>query len=135
MSGGPDQDRRARGIAAYASQFGIPEEEVEAYLSSLIGPRMAGEAIAAQGGGAWEDDVLSLRDRSLIVLASLITQGGADARLRGHVRWALEHGATPAQLEELATLLAIYAGYARASTAMEVIRAELDALARAEPGS
>ena len=27
-------------------------------------------------GGAWPDDVLSLRDRSLIVIASLITQGG-----------------------------------------------------------
>jgi 4-carboxymuconolactone decarboxylase len=123
-----DTTRRARGIAAYASQFGIPEEEVEAHLSSLIGPRMAGEAIAAQGGGAWEEGVLSLRDRSLIVLASLITQGGADARLRGHVRWAIEHGATPGEIEELATLLAIYAGYARASTAMETIREALAAV-------
>ena len=121
----PGQTRRARGIAAYASQFGIPEEEVEAHLGSLIGPRMAREAIAAQGGGAWEEGVLSLRDRSLIVLASLITQGGAEARLRGHVRWAVEHGVTPAQIEELATLLAIYAGYPRASTAIEMIRAEL----------
>jgi 4-carboxymuconolactone decarboxylase len=123
----PDQTRRARGIAAYASQFGIPDEEVEGYLSSLIGPRMAGEAIAAQGGGAWEDGLLSLRERSLIVLASLITQGGAEARLRGHARWAVEHGVTSAQIDELATLVAIYAGYARASTAIEAIRAELGA--------
>lgn len=118
MADAGDRTRRARGIAAYASQFGIPKDEVEGYLSSLIGPRMAGEAIAAQGGGAWEEGVLSLRDRSLIVLASLITQGGADARLRGHVRWAIEHDVTPEQIEELVTLLAIYTGYARASTAM-----------------
>jgi alkylhydroperoxidase/carboxymuconolactone decarboxylase family protein YurZ len=123
-----DGTRRTRGIAAYASQFGIPEEEVEAHLGSLIGSRMAAEAIAAAGGGAWEEGPLSLRDRSLIVLASLITQGGAEARLRGHIRWAIEHGVTPEQLEELATLLAIYAGYPRASTAMETIRAELAAL-------
>lgn len=36
--------------------------------------------------GAWPDDVLSLRDRSLIVVASLITQGAVETRLRGHVR-------------------------------------------------
>jgi hypothetical protein len=35
---------------------------------------------------------------------------------------------TPAQIEELCTLLGIYAGYPRASTAMEVIRGELEAL-------
>lgn len=126
-----DQTRRARGIAAYASQFDIPEGEVESYLSSLIGPRMAAEAIVAQGGGAWEEGILSLRERSLIVLASLITQGGAEARLRGHVRWAVAHGVTPVQIEELMTLLAIYAGYPRASTAAEVIREEL-AVARTD---
>jgi hypothetical protein len=27
-------------------------------------------------------------------LASLITHGGSGARLRGHVRWAVEHGVT-----------------------------------------
>ena len=128
MSAGEESGRRARGIAAYASQFGIAEDEVETYLGSLIGPRMAGEAIAAAGGGAWEEGILSLRDRSLIVLSSLITQGGAEARLRGHIRWAVDHDVAPAQIEELCTLLGIYAGDPRAATAMEVIREELAAL-------
>lgn len=123
-----DSARHRRGLTAYANQFGIEEGDVEAHLSALIGPRMAQEAIAAAGGGAWEEGVLSLRERSLIVLASLITQGGCEARLRGHVRWAVAHGVTPSQLEELATLLAIYAGYARASTAIETIRQELAVL-------
>lgn len=125
MSVSEESSRRARGIAAYASQFGIPESEVETYMGSLLGDRMAREAIAAAGGGAWKEGILSLRDRSLIVLASLITQGGADARLRGHIRWAIEHDVTPAQIEELCTLLGIYAGYPRAATAMEIIREEL----------
>ena len=128
MTGGTDSERRARGLAAYASQFGIAESEVPAHLGALIGDRMAGEAISSAGGGAWEDQPLTLRERSMIVLASLITQGGADARLRGHVRWAVEHGVTAEQIEELATLLTIYAGFPRASTAMELIRAELAAL-------
>lgn len=128
MTGDADSARRARGLAAYASQFGIAESEVPAHLGALIGDRMAGEAISAAGGGAWEEGTLTLRERSMIVLASLITQGGADARLRGHVRWAVEHGVTADQIEELATLLAVYAGFPRATTAMELIRAELASL-------
>jgi 4-carboxymuconolactone decarboxylase len=120
--------RRERGIASYASQFGISEAEVEGHLGALIGSRMAVEAIMAAGGGAWEEGILTLRERSMIVLASLITQGGAEHRLRGHVRWAREHGVSGEQIEELATLLSIYTGYPRTSTAMETIRAELAAL-------
>ncbi len=132
MSRDADSARRARGLAAYASQFGIAESEVAAHLGALVGDRMAGEAISSAGGGAWEEGKLTLRERSMIVLASLITQGGADARLSGHVRWAVEHGVTPEQIEELATLLTIYAGFPRAATAMELIRAELAAMG-AEP--
>jgi 4-carboxymuconolactone decarboxylase len=93
-------------------------------MRGMLGDRMAREAIDA-AGGAWVDDCLSLRDRSLIVVAALVTQSGADARLRGHLRWALDHGATPEELEALITLLAVYAGYPRASTAMELLREEL----------
>ncbi len=74
------------------------------------------------------DDCLSLRDRSLVVLAALMTQGGVEERLRGHTRWALDHGVTPEELEATATLLAVYIGYPRASVAMQTI----NEVARAE---
>ena len=114
--------RRERGIAVYASQFGVSTAEAERIFTERYGERMAEEAFNAQGGSAWEADALSLRDRSLIVLTALITQGGAESRLRQHVGWALEHGATTEELEALASLLAVYAGYPRASVGMEVIR-------------
>ena len=117
--------RIARGRAAYASQFRVPEAEAVEELKRLVGERMAAEAINA-AGGAWVEDSLSLRDRSLVVLAALITQGSVDARLRVHVRWALDHGVTPSELEALAALLAVYVGYPRASVAMETIRQVLD---------
>jgi alkylhydroperoxidase/carboxymuconolactone decarboxylase family protein YurZ len=120
-------DRRERGIDAYASQFGIPPEEVPAWLEERFGKRFAEEAISA-AAGAWRDDVLSLRESSLIVVAALIAQGGADDRLRTHVRWAVDHGATREELEALATLLAVYAGFPRASVGMEIVRQELDRL-------
>ena len=116
--------RRRKGIAAYASQFAIPEDEVWDHMSALVGERMAEEAILT-AGAAWVDDCLCLRDRSLITLAALIAQGGVEARVRPHVRWAVEHGATREELEALATLLAVYAGFPRASVGIELIRDEL----------
>jgi alkylhydroperoxidase/carboxymuconolactone decarboxylase family protein YurZ len=116
-----------RGLEAYASQFGIEPEAVLDHMTGLVGERMAREAIIS-AAGAWTDDCLTLRDRSLIVLAALIVQGGAEARMRPHVRWAIEHGATREELEAMCALLAVYAGYPRASTGVEVVREELDRL-------
>ena len=115
------RDRTSRGRAAYASQFGLPEDEAVELLETIVGERMAGEAVQA-AGGAWVEDCLSLRDRSLVVVAALAAQGGVEERLRTHVRWALEHGVTPEELDAALSLLAVYVGYPRASVAMEVIR-------------
>jgi len=120
-------ERYDRGLDAYASQFGIAREEVPGWFAERFGERFGEEAINA-AGGAWPDDCLNLRDRSLIVLAALIAQGGVEERLRGHVRWAVEHGATRDELEALAALLAVYAGFPKASAGLEVIRSELDRL-------
>jgi 4-carboxymuconolactone decarboxylase len=117
-------NRWERGLAAYASQFGIDASEVEAWFAERHAERFGTEAINA-AGGAWVDDELSLRDRSLVVVAALVALGGVEERLRGHVRWALEHGVKPEELEAVVALLAVYVGYPRASTANEVVREEL----------
>jgi 4-carboxymuconolactone decarboxylase len=117
-------ERYERGLEAYASQFGIDASEVEAWFEARHGRRFGEEAINA-AGGAWVDDELSLRDRSIAVVAALIAQGGVDDRLRGHVRWAIDHGVTPAELEALVALLAVYVGYPKASVANEIVRDEL----------
>lgn len=124
-------ERYERGLDAYASQFGIPREDVPAWFAERMGERFGTEAINA-AALAWVEDCLDLRDRSLIVVAALVTQGGLDARLRGHVRWALEHGSSREELEALVTLLAVYVGFPRASAAMEIVR---DELALIEAGS
>lgn len=126
-----DDDRYERGLDVYASQFGIPREDVPAWFAERLGERFGVEAVQA-AAGAWVDDCLSLRDRSLLVVAALVAQGGVDARLRGHVRWALEHGSSREELEALVTLLAVYVGFPRASVAMDVVR---DELARLEAGA
>jgi 4-carboxymuconolactone decarboxylase len=126
-SSGAERDERwARGTAAYAGQFRIGEDEVFARLAGTVGERMATEAINAAGGAWAEDDVLSVRERSLVVVAALVAQGGVDARLRGHVRWALDHGVSPQELEAAVAVLAVYVGYPKASVAMELVREVLE---------
>lgn len=124
-------DRWARGLAVYASQFGIDTDEVFEFMRAGFGETMATEAIHA-AGGAWREQVLSFRDRSLVVLAALVTQGAVDDRLRLHARWALSNGVSPDQLEAAVALLAIYSGYPRASVAMEIVRDVLDDESRQE---
>lgn len=122
-------DRYERGLDAYASQLGIARDDVPSWFAERFGERFAEEAINT-AGGAWPADALSLRDRSLIVVAALVTQGGVESRLRSHVRWAIEHGSTRQELDAVVTLLAVYCGFPRASTGMEVVRDELDRLDR-----
>jgi 4-carboxymuconolactone decarboxylase len=122
-------DRFERGLDAYASQFGIAREDVPAWFSERFGERFGTEAINA-AGGVWDGPRLSPRDRSLVVVAALVSQAGVEERLRGHVRWAIAHGSNRVELEELVTLLAVYVGYPRASIAMEIVRQELELVER-----
>lgn len=120
-------ERWEKGLEAYASQFGVAKEDVWEFMIRLVGERMAREAIESSAT-TWVEDCLSLRDRSLIVVTALIVQGGVESRLRPHVRWAIEHGATREELEALCTLLAVYAGYPKASVGVQIVREELDVL-------
>jgi alkylhydroperoxidase/carboxymuconolactone decarboxylase family protein YurZ len=127
MRAATDNDRYERGLDAYASQFRIAREDVGAWFAEHVGERFGEEAIHS-AAHAWDDDELSLRDRSLVVIAALITQGDAEPQLRMHTRWAIDHGSTREELEALATLLAIYAGQPRAARGLMAIREELDRL-------
>ncbi len=114
--------RLRRGRESYGRQFGVPPDDAEARLGELVGPRMAGEAVLA-AGGVWGTGPLTTRDRSLAVVSALVALGGVEPRLRSHLRLAMDNGLGQADLEELLTLLAVYVGYARASVAMEELRA------------
>jgi alkylhydroperoxidase/carboxymuconolactone decarboxylase family protein YurZ len=128
-------DRRGRGISVYGDQFGVPGEEAERRFVERFGRRFAEEAFSASGGGAWEDGPLTRRERSLAVVAMLAALGGVEPRLRTHVRFALENGATVDELDATVCLVATYAGFARASVAMEIVRDELVVLGVPFPDS
>lgn len=130
----PPGDRFERGLEAYGSQFGIDPDDVPDWFAERFGERFGTEAINA-AGGVWDGSFLSPRDRSLVVVAALAALGGLEERLRGHVRWAVARGSSRGELEELVTLLAVYAGFPRASVAMEIVREELHLLEGGKPDS
>ncbi len=121
-------NRRERGLEVYAAQLGVTPAEAERQFVETYGSLFAEEAFASAGGSTWDGSPLSRRDRSLVVLAVLAALGGVEPRLRTHVGFALKNGATPDELEALLALVAVYAGFPRASVAMEVVRDELERL-------
>jgi 4-carboxymuconolactone decarboxylase len=80
-------------------------------------------------GDIWARPELAPRDRSLIVVASLITNGSTE-QLRGHLVRAKQNGLTETELKEVIIHLAFYAGWPRAMSAVRVAR---EVFAEAEP--
>ena len=72
-------------------------------------------------GEIWERPGLSRRDRSLITVATLIALG-REKQLDGHLERALANGVTKAEIGEVITHLAFYAGWPAAMTAAQVAK-------------
>jgi 4-carboxymuconolactone decarboxylase len=67
----------------------------------------------------WQRPDLSARDRSVVTVASLIARNQS-ADMPVEFSRALENGVTPAELSEIITHLAFYAGWGNAMSAVEV---------------
>lgn len=66
-------------------------------------------------GEVWSrTDKLSLRDRSLVTVTSLISQGITDSSLTYHLQEAKKNGITRSEVAEIITHIAFYAGWPKA---------------------
>lgn len=72
-------------------------------------------------GDIWRRPELAPRDRSLITVAALITNGSTD-QLRAHLGIAKANGLAEAELKEAIIHLAFYAGWPRAMSAIAVAK-------------
>jgi 4-carboxymuconolactone decarboxylase len=73
-------------------------------------------------GEIWSRPQLSRRDRSIVVIAILVSLGTV-AELAVHAPAGLRHGLTRVEVEEIVTHLSLYAGIPRAIEAMGAVRA------------
>ena len=68
---------------------------------------------------------LTLAQRELLTLASLVTIGGLEAQLRGHTRGAIRVGCTPTEIIETVIHTEQYSGFPKALNAIRVVTDQL----------
>lgn len=74
-------------------------------------------------GEVWSrNDLLSLRDRSVVTLTALISQGLADSSLVHHMQTARKNGVTRTEIAEIITHIAFYAGWPKAWAAFRLAK-------------
>ena len=74
-------------------------------------------------GEVWSrNDLLSLRDRSLVTMTSLISQGITDSSLLHHMQAAKKNGITRVEAAEIITHVAFYAGWPKAWAAFRLAK-------------
>ena len=77
-------------------------------------------------GDVWQRPGLDLKTRSLVTVA-MLTALGKQHELRGHVRGALNNGATPEELQEVLLHASIYCGLPAAVEAFRTAAEVVDA--------
>jgi len=74
-------------------------------------------------GQVWSrEDKLSLRDRSLVTVVALMSQGLVDSSFRYHLESARKNGVTRTEIAEILTHAAFYAGWPKAWAAFRMAK-------------
>lgn len=98
---------------AVESQVGAVSEGLAHYTNELL------------FNDLWRRPGLSARDRSLVTVSALIANGQV-AQLPFHLNRAMDNGVTKAQVSEILTHLAFYAGWPNVFSAVPVVKDVLD---------
>jgi 4-carboxymuconolactone decarboxylase len=120
-----DDDRYERGVEmlkkVYAGDVVVPPEGAMAFTDVMI------KSLFAE---VWTRDVLSLRDRRLILLGAIGALGEKDT-FGIQAKASLKNDElTPEQLREVLIMLANYAGYPRAAGMLGVVEQQIAAVAK-----
>jgi 4-carboxymuconolactone decarboxylase len=86
-----------------------------------VSPALEHYAEATLANGLWKRPGLPPRDRSIVTVAAVITRNHA-VLLPEQVRLALDNGVKPAELSEVITHLAFYAGWGNAMAATAIAK-------------
>lgn len=74
-------------------------------------------------GEVWsKNDVLPLKERSIVTISSLISMGITDSSLKYHLETAKKNGVTKDEMAEIITQLGFYAGWPKAWAAFNLAK-------------
>lgn len=96
----------------------------EAVIQSLesISPDLGKYIVEFAFGDIYERDGLSLQEREMITLASLLTAGGCEPQLEVHINGALNVGLTRKKIIEVFLQCIPYAGFPKVLNAVSVAK-------------
>jgi 4-carboxymuconolactone decarboxylase len=112
---------QAQDHASVACDTSRPAASRAQQLMGDVDPKLADLTDKVLFGDVWERPELSKRDRSLITVAALIAMNRPD-QLRSHLALAQQNGVSQAELIEVITQMAFYAGWPNAVSAIAVAR-------------
>lgn len=120
-----DSERRKRGVEmiqeVYAGDVIVPPEGAMVFTDVML------EQVFAE---VWSRDVLSIRDRRLLLLG-IIAEKGEPNTFGIQAKAALKRGELePDELRELLLMIAQYAGYPRAAALVGVIEQKIAEVAK-----
>lgn len=119
-------ERFAKGKDRYDEVYG--EGAADRLLGSLDGvAREVGRyGIEFNYGDIYRRPGLDLKQRQVATIASLVTLGGCDPQLAGHVKAARRVGLTAAEIQEVIVHCVQYAGFPRTLNALAFARTALE---------
>ena len=102
----------------------IKGDSVVALAADLtdISPELGYQTVAWAYGDIYSRTALSPRDRQLVTLGMLTSQGGEETELRAHIPLALQVGLTPDEIVETFLHAAVYCGFPRAINATQMAK-------------
>jgi len=102
-------------------KHGTPPSTLTANDVNAVSPALAHYTEGALIDGLWKRPELSPRDRSVVTVAAMIARIQT-IEMPYHFALALDNGVKPAELSEIITHLAFYAGWANAMSAVAVAK-------------
>src|ERR1700733_15630368 len=122
MTGAPimdTQDQHDRGLALRTQLFGREAVEIRMNAFGEFGKPLQHMINAYAYGDVWSRTALPLATKSLVMIA-MLAAAGHDKALAVHINGALKNGCTPAQIQEVLLLLALYCGIPAANEAHQI---------------
>jgi 4-carboxymuconolactone decarboxylase len=109
--------RYQRGLKTLKRIHGQAGQDVLEELARTA-PKLSEFVIAFAFGDIYARPQLSLRERQIATVASIATLGHSAPQLKSHIRGALNLGITEAEIIEVLTQMAVYAGFPAAINAV-----------------
>jgi 4-carboxymuconolactone decarboxylase len=121
-------NRLERGRAKFDELYGEGKSDGLVAMQTGLAQDLARYGIEFNFGDVYSRPGLTLAQREMATIATLVALGGLEPQLRGHTRGAINAGLTPTEIIETVIHTVQYSGFPRALNAIRVVTDTLEEL-------